>query len=312
VKDPYLVLGVAKTVTEDELKKAYRKLARSLHPDVNPGDKKAEERFKEVTAAYDFLSDAEKRRQYDNGEIDATGAAKRRSWHSAGSGAGAGGFRGARSGFSSGGFSFGDDVDDILSEMMRRKEKGRSQQGPQGASKAGRGTKGEDAHHALTVTFLEAAVGATKRVTLVSGKALDVKIPVGTVDGQSLRLKGQGYPSFLGDSDGDAYIDLKVEPHPYFTRRDKDVLLDLPVSVQEAVLGGKVPVPTVHGKVMLTLPPGSNTGSVMRLKGKGIDGGDQLVTLKVVLPEGDAEFTKLVEKWGARNGYDPRAKAGME
>lgn len=311
MKDPYLVLGVAKTATEDELKKAYRKLARSLHPDVNPGDKKAEERFKEVTAAYDFLSDAEKRRQYDNGEIDATGAVKRRSWHSAGSGAGAGGFRGARSGFSSSGFSFGDDVDDILSEMMRRKEKGRSQQGPQGSSKAGRGTKGEDAHHALTVTFMEAALGATKRVTLVSGKALDVKIPVGTVDGQSLRLKGQGYPSFLGDNDGDAYIDLKVEPHPYFTRRDKDVLLDLPVSVQEAVLGGKVPVPTVHGKVMLTLPAGSNTGAVMRLKGKGIDGGDQLVTLKVVLPEGDAEFAKLVEKWGARNGYDPRAKAGM-
>lgn len=308
MKDPYLVLGVAKSATEDELKKAYRKLARSLHPDVNPGDKKAEERFKEVTAAYDFLSDAEKRRQYDNGEIDATGAVKRRSWHSAGGGTG--GFRGARSGFSSGGFSFGDDVDDILSEMMRRKEKGRSQ-GPQGASKAGRGTKGEDAHHALTVTFLEAAIGATKRVTLVSGKSLDVKIPVGTVDGQSLRLKGQGYPSFLGDADGDAYIDLKVEPHPYFTRRDKDVLLDLPVSVQEAVLGGKVPVPTVHGKVMLTLPPGSNTGTVMRLKGKGIDGGDQLVTLTVVLPEGDAEFAKLVEKWGARNGYDPRAKAGM-
>lgn len=303
MKDPYQVLGVAKAASDDEIKKAYRQLARTLHPDVNPGDKKAEERFKEVTAAYDFLSDGERRRQYDNGEIDATGAAKRKSWHSAGGG------RGSRSGFSSG-FSFGDDVDDILSEMMRRKEKGRQQTHRTGAQ-AGHGVKGEDAHHALTVSFLEAALGATKRVTLVSGKSLDVKIPLGAVDGQSLRLKGQGYPSFLGDADGDAYIDLKVEPHPFFTRRDKDVLLDLPVSVQEAVQGGKVPVPTVHGKVMLSVPAGSNTGTVMRLKGKGIDGGDQLVTLRVVLPEGDAEFAKLVEKWGPRHGYDPRTKAGM-
>lgn len=311
MKDPYQVLGVAKAATDDELKKAYRTLARTLHPDVNPGDKKAEERFKEVTAAYDFLSDAEKRRQYDNGEIDATGAAKRRAWN------GGGGFRsssaGARSGFS--GFNFGDDVDDILSEMMRRKEKGRQQQqSSQHSHKPGgrSASKGEDAHHALTVSFVDAALGATKRVTLVSGKSLDVKIPVGAVDGQSLRLKGQGHPSFFGDADGDAYIDLKVEPHPFFTRRDKDVLLDLPVSVQEAVLGGKVPAPTVHGKVMLTVPAGSNTGTVMRLKGKGIDGGDQLVTLKVVLPEGDSDFAKLVEKWGPRHGYDPRAKAGME
>ena len=308
MKDPYQVLGVGKAATDDEIKKAYRKLARELHPDVNPGDAKAEERFKDISAAYDFLSDQEKRRQYDNGEIDATGAAKRRAWRGAGPGAGpggGGGFRGGRS------YAFGEDVDDIFSEMMRRKEKGRQQTHRTGAQ-AGHGVKGEDAHHALTVSFLDAAVGTTKRVTLVSGKSLDVKIPAGAVDGQSLRLKGQGYPSFLGDSDGDAYIDLKVEAHPYFSRRDKDVLLDLPVSVQEAVLGGKVPVPTIHGKVMLTITAGSNSGKVMRLKGKGIDGGDQLVTLQVVLPENDAEFAKLVEKWGARAGYDPRAKAGME
>lgn len=308
VKDPYQVLGVAKTTADDEIKKAYRKLARELHPDVNPGDARAEERFKEITAAYDFLSDAEKRRQYDNGEIDASGAAKRKTWRSSGArpGGAGGGFRDARSDF-----SFGEGVDDILSEMMRRKEKGRQQSHRTGAQ-AGRSTKGEDAHHALTVSFLDAAVGATKRVTLVSGKSLDVKIPPGTVDGQSLRLKGQGYPSFFGDDDGDAFIDLKVEPHSYFSRRDKDVLLELPVSVQEAVIGGKVPVPTVHGKVMLTIPAGANSGTVMRLKGKGIDGGDQMVTLKVVLPDDDAEFIKLVEKWGARNGYNPRAKAGME
>ena len=298
------MLGVAKATPDDEIKKVYRKLARELHPDVNPGDARAEERFKEVTAAYDFLSDPERRRQYDAGDIDASGAARRKAWHSAGGGRG-----GPRSSHAD--FSFGDDVDDILSEMMRRKEKGR-QQSHRSGGQAGRGTKGEDAHHSLSIGFLEAAVGATKRITLVSGKALDVKIPVGAVDGQSLRLKGQGHPSFLGDADGDAFIELKVEPHPYFTRRDKDVLLDLPVSVQEAVLGGKVPVPTIHGKVMLTIPAGANSGTVMRLNSKGIDGGDELVTLKGVLPEGDDDFAKLVEKWGPRHGYDPRAKAGME
>lgn len=311
MKDPYDVLGVARAASDDEIKKAYRKLARELHPDLNPGDKRAEERFKEISAAYDFLSDSVKRGQYDRGEIDATGAVRRRSsW-------GAQGTRGRRSGF-----AFGEDVDDILAEMLRRKEKGRAgfQGGFGGSSGFGGGNaqhagKGEDARHAVTVTFVEAALGTTKRVTLVSGKSLDVRIPAGTSDGQALRLKGQGHPGMLGGADGDAYVDVAVQPHPFFTRRDRDVLLDLPVSVQEAVLGGKVTVPTVDGKVALTIPPGSNSGTVLRLKGKGIAAaqgrGDQLVTLKVVLPENDAEFAKLVEKWGPRHGYDPRAKAGI-
>jgi DnaJ-class molecular chaperone len=170
--------------------------------------------------------------------------------------------------------------------------------------------------HALTVPFLEAALGATKRVTLLSGKTLEVRVPPGTTDGQTLRLKGQGQPGHGTAPAGDALIDLKVEPHPYFNRRDDDILLDLPISVQEAVLGGKVTVPTIDGKVTLSVAPGSNTGAVLRLKGKGLAGadgvrGDQMVTLKVVLPEGDAEFDRLVEKWGGRHGYDPRAKAGM-
>lgn len=299
MKDPYEVLGVAKAASDDDIKKAYRQLARTLHPDLNPGDKRAEERFKEVSAAYDFLSDSTRRRQYDQGEIDPTGAQKRRTWRSQG---GAGGARGSRAGF-----NFGGDVDDILAEMLRRKARGRQQSGPAD------GNKGADLRHTLSVTFLEAAMGTTKRVSLASGKSLDVRIPAGTNDGQSLRLKAQGHAGIGGD--GDAFVDIKVEAHPFFTRRDLDVLAEIPISVQEAVLGGKVTVPTIDGKVAVTVPPGTNTGAVLRLKGKGLPGpngtkGDQLVTLKVVLPDNDPEFRKLVEKWGPRHGYDPRAKLG--
>lgn len=310
MKDPYQILGVAKTATDDEIKKAYRALARELHPDLNPGDKKAEERFKDISAAYDFLSDTTRRSQYDSGEIDATGAPRRTrssSWRP-GTGGGtdwgsAGSAWGSRSGF-----SFGDDADDILAEMMRRKAQGRARSDSH---------RGGEVRHSLTVSFTDAAQGVTKRVTLITGRTVEVKIPSGATDGQTLRLKGQGQPA--GPTAAivpDAFIDLHVESHPYFVRRELDILIDLPISVQEAVLGGKVTVPTIDGKVTLSIPPDSNGGSVLRLKGKGIAGsdgtrGDQLVTLRVVLPENDAEFKKLVEKWGARNGYDPRAKAGM-
>lgn len=301
MKDPYQVLGVAKTATDDEIKKVYRRLARELHPDLNPGNARAEERFKEISAAYDFLSDSARRGRFDRGEIDASGNPTYRSSRRPGGAGGGGGFRAGAS-------PFGDNFDDIFSEMMRRKEKGRQQWGGAG------GNRGEDVRHALSVSFVEAAVGAAKRVTLISGKAVDVRIPPGTETGQSLRLKGQGQPGIGGD--GDAYVDITVEPHPFFTRRDRDVLIDLPVSVQEAVLGGKVTVPTIEGKVTLTVPAGSNTGTVLRLKGRGIHAahgrGDQLVSLKVVLPEDDAKFAKLVEEWGARSGYDPRARMGFD
>ncbi len=301
MKDPYEVLGVARTATADEIKQAYRKLARELHPDVNPGDKRSEERFKEASAAYDFLSDAGKRGQYDRGEIDATGAPRRRAWRSH-----AGGGRGTRTGF---GFDGG--VDDILAEMMRRKARARTSHWTDDPEEPPR-VRGADSRHPVSVGFVDAALGCSRRVSLSTGKTIDVRIPPATTDGQTLRLKGQGHP---GAPAGDAFVDIAVEPHPYFTRRDRDVLVEVPVSVQEAVLGGKITVPTIDGKVAVTVPPGSNTGTVLRLKGKGIPTpaarGDQLVTLKVMLPEGDAEFRKLVEKWGARNGYDPRAKAGM-
>lgn len=309
MKDPYQVLGVARTATADQIKQTYRKLARELHPDVNPGDKRAEDRFKEASAAYDFLSDPVRRGQYDRGEIDATGAPKRRAWRSANTGGG----RGARADF-----NFGENVDDILAEMMRRKARARHwTEDPDEPHQRRQARRGADARHPVSVSFVEAALGCSKRVGLVTGKSIDVRIPPATTDGQSLRLKGQGHP---GTPAGDAFVDIKVEPHPYFTRRDRDVLIDVPVSLQEAVLGGKITVPTIDGKVAMTVPPGANTGTVLRLKGRGIASpagaaatsrGDQLVTLKVMLPEDDAELRKFVEKWGPRNGYDPRAKAGM-
>jgi len=311
LKDPYQVLGVARGVAADQIKKAYHALARELHPDVNPGDAKAEERFKEITAAYDFLSDADKRAKFDRGEIDATGAAVRRARASSHK-ASAGGFH------PNSGFEFGHDADEILAEMMRRKDKGRRAWGSAwgfGAEGPDSAKPGQDAHHSLKVSFAEAAQGTTKRVTLATGKSLDVRIPPGSVDGQSLRLKGQGFPGLMGAPAGDAYIDIKVDPHSHLVQRDQDFVLELPISVQEALLGAKVTVPTSDGQVSVTIPPGSNTGTVLRLKGKGIKGpkgtGDQLVTLNVVLPENDPEFRKFVEGWGAKNAYNPRTKVGL-
>jgi DnaJ-class molecular chaperone len=317
LKDPYTVLGLARGVDADQIKQAYRALARELHPDVNPGNKKAEERFKEITAAYDLLSDSEKRGKFDRGEIDASGQPQHRA-HSthrkggprgAGPGAGFGGF----GGFGGGAFDFGSDPNEILAEMMRRKEKGKKSSGPWGfGTTEDEPSKGQDAHHSLKVSFQEAAKGITKRVTLATGKSVDVRIPPGSLDGQTLRLKGQGFTSMLGPP-GDAFIDIIVEVHPHLVRRDLDYILDLPISVQEAVLGAKITVPTVDGHVALTIPPNSNTGTVLRLKGKGVkvtgvNAGDQLVTLKVVLPEDNAEFRKLVEKWGGSAPYNPREK----
>ena len=310
LKDPYQLLGLSRDATADQIKQTYRKLARTLHPDVNPGDKKTEERFKEITAAYDFLSDPDKRGKFDRGEIDATGAQTRKA---RGFGGGAGGF--------ADGFDFGNDPNDILAEMMRRKEKGRRSWGASwgfgGGDTAGRenAKTGQDAHHSLKVSFAEAVAGTTKRVTLATGKSLDVRIPSGSTDGQTLRLKGQGFPGMLGGSAGDAFIDIKIDPHPHLIRREQDITLDLPISIQEALLGAKVTVPTADGQVSLSIPPGSNTGTVLRLKGKGIKSGastgDQLVTLKVVLPENDSELQKFVEKWATKNAYNPRAKLGL-
>ena len=302
MKDPYQLLGVARDADQDTIKKAFRKLAKKLHPDLNPGNKKVEQEFKEVNAAYELLSDPEKRARFDRGEIDASGAERpERSFYRAyAEGGGNAKYREAEFGEFS--------AEDILSELFGRGR--RSRQPPR--------TRGEDVSYTLPVSFVDAANGAKKRVTLADGKTLDVTIPPGTEHGQTLRLKGQGMPGVGGGSAGDAYVEIQVEPHAFFTRKDSNVHLEVPVTLPEAVLGATLTVPTVDGKVSIKVPPGSNTGSTLRLKGRGIldrksgQRGDQYVTLKVVLPERpDPELQQFLERWSATHGYDPRAKLGI-
>ncbi|HSR73177.1 MAG TPA: DnaJ C-terminal domain-containing protein [Kiloniellales bacterium] len=305
MKDPYKVLGVAKTASAEEIKKAYRKLAKKLHPDLNPGDSKVEQQFKEVSQAYGILGDPEKRKRFDRGEIDASGQETP--------------FRG---GFyrqhAEGGqgtkyrtFEFGDlDVEDILSDLFGRRGRASGRGGA-------RTRQGADVSYTAPIDFLDAAVGAKKRIRLSDGKVLDMTIPPGTEDRQTLRLRGQGQPGSGGGKAGDAYVEVHITPHAYFTRKDNDVHLELPVSLQEAVLGANLTVPTVHGKVTMKVPPGSNSGTTLRLKGQGIVDrksgvkGDQYVKLKVVLPdEPDPELRKFVERWAKDHAYDPRRKLG--
>jgi DnaJ-class molecular chaperone len=298
MKDPYETLGLRRTATAEEIKRTYRRLAKKLHPDLNPGDKRIEQQFKEVTAAYDLLSDPAKRARFDRGEIDASGAER--------------GFRyGARN---TGGARRGpfeeDDlfVDDIISDIFRARRGGGRQAGP---------TRGSDAAFNLAVPFLEAALGARKRVTLAEGKTLDITIPPGIESGQTLRLKGQGNPGAGGGAAGDALITVAIEPHPVFTRRDRDILSELPVSLPEAVLGATVTAPTMNGSVALKVPPGSNSGTVLRLKGKGlpergaVPAGDQYVKLRVVLPDPpDPELIRFLESWSRGHAYGVRGESG--
>lgn len=301
--DPYEVLGVARDADERALRTAYRALAKKFHPDLNPGKPELAERFKQISAAYNLLSDKEKRARFDRGEIDAEGnetrpagptwrdfadAAERRKYQ-AGGGAG-------------GGFS-AEDLEDILGQAFGR-----------GAGGSGRRMRmdGADAHYTLTISFLDAARGATRRITLPEGRTLDVRIPAGVLDGHVLRLRGQGHPGFgEGAQPGDALVEIAVAPHPHFRREGDDILIDLPVTVKEAALGGPVEVPTVHGKVRLNIPSGSGTGTRLRLRGRGIGEGHQYVVLQVVLPPGDEpELAEFLRSWTPRNAASPRA--GME
>jgi DnaJ-class molecular chaperone len=316
LEDPYKVLGVAKDASADQIKSAYRKLARGLHPDLHPDDKQAEDRFKRVSAAYDLLSDPAKKARYDAGEIDASGAERPKARQRSHAGGGAAGF-----GFGAGGFSFGDNAQDIFDELLRRRNKGRARGwSPFGDEDAGMPpSPGTDAQFSLRIDFAEAALGATKRITLTSGKNLDVKVPPGAKDGSVLRLKGQGNPGRGGGTAGDALIEIHVEAHPFFTRKGDDVLLTVPVTLGEAVLGGKITVPTIDGRVALTIPSGANSGTTLRLKGKGVarpgkgSRGDQLVTLQVTLPDrANDELANFLKGWESRNPYEVRKKAGLE
>jgi len=314
-KDPYTVLGVAKDAKDGDIQKAFRRQAKKFHPDLNPGDKKAEDRFKELNTAYDIVGDATKRARYDRGEIDASGTEIRTNPFARG-GAGTGGFRGGfqgggpqGGGFNPGGgaqgFAF-EDLGDLFGGIF-----GGGRAGGPGAGARGPAFQGDDARYNLEVDFLDAVRGAKKRLTLPSGKALDVNIPAGISDGQTIRLKGQGEHG--AGKAGDALIEVKVREHPLFKRDGNDIRIELPISLQESVLGGKVEVPTIHGSVSMSLPKGTNTGRTMRLKGQGIaagknsPAGDQYIKLMVVMPPGNnAELEKFVTEWGANNPYDPR------
>jgi DnaJ-class molecular chaperone len=285
--DPYQVLGVKKDASQDAIQKAYRRLAKKLHPDLNPGNKQAEEQFKEISAAYDLVGDPAKRARFDRGEIDASGAERPRQnfYRDFGEG-GASHPYASDSGFAD--FANGDD---ILSEIFGRQ------------GRANIRMRGQDVHYRLALDFLDAINGAKKQLTLPDGSVLDVAIPPGTRDGQILRLRGKGRPGLGGGPPGDALIEVEVQPHRIFTRKGDDIHVEYPISLSEAVLGGKVRVPTPTGEVTMTVPKWANTGTVLRLKGKGAprpDGsrGDEYVTLKVVLPDKpDPELEKFVAQW---------------
>ncbi|HVO03699.1 MAG TPA: DnaJ C-terminal domain-containing protein [Candidatus Cybelea sp.] len=305
--DPYKTLGVAPSATADEIKKAYRKLAKRLHPDVNPGNKKVEQQFKEATAAYDLLSDAEKRRKFDAGEIDENGNPRGfAGWGGRGYGGsgGAGGTGTRGRGPRAADLGLDDEfAEDLFRDFFNF--------GRGGAGRAGVKMRGADVSYKAEVSFLEAARGAKKRLTLSDGKTLDITIPAGTLDGQTLRLKGQGLPGSGGASNGDAFVEITVTEHPYFERDGNDVLLECPISLAEAVLGGQITVPTVDGQVSLKVPKNSNTGTQLRLKGKGIvdprsgQRGDQFVRFVVMLPrQMDAELEQSIDRWAKSHGTD--------
>jgi len=295
VRDPYQVLGVARAASAEEIKKAYRELAKRLHPDLNPGDKDAEAKFKDVSAAYDLLGDAEKRRRFDAGEIDETGAdtPERRYYRDfAGSDA-------AHAYTSSAGFGDFADTDDAFAELLRRSAKARANR------------RGEDLHYRLPIGFADSITGATKRLHLPTGETVDVTIPPDVVQGQVVRLRGKGEPGAGTGGPGDALIEIEVLSDARFSRDGDDVSLEMPVSLTEAVLGGRIRVPTPTGDVTMSVPPGSNTGTTLRLKGKGAprDGGgrgDQFVKLKVVLPKNDPELKSFAESWEAGKQFNPR------
>jgi DnaJ-class molecular chaperone len=301
-QDPYTELGVARGASADEVRKAFRKLAKQHHPDANPGDKAAEERFKRVSAAFDILGDDEKRRKFDAGEIDADGRETARAYGPNPFGEGAGGFRSAN-------FE-GVDLNDILGEMFG----GRGGQRGFGGGYAGGGfpSRGSDVRATLEIDLEEAIAGAKRRISFSDGRTLDVTIPKGAHDGQVLRLRGQGAPGRAGA--GDALIELTIRPHPVYRREGDNLVIDVPVSVPDAVLGGKVNVDTPDGPVTLTVPKGSNSGRTLRLRGRGLSDsrgrrGDLMARLVVTLPDDeDPELERFAETWRQDRPYSPRAR----
>ena len=301
MKDLYSVLGVSRNASEAEIKSAYRKLAKKLHPDRHKGDEKAVEQFKEVSAAYAILGDKDKRQRYDRGEIDEQGN-ERAPFAGAQAGGGAYEFHGFHPG--AGGAAEFTDADDLFADLFGF---------TRSRSRRPRMRRGHDVSYRLKVGFADALRGATRRVTLSNGKTLDVRIPAGVRDGQQIRLAGQGEPGILGGPPGDALITIEVQEHPYFSRKGDDLHLDLPISIDEAVLGAKLSIPTVDGAVSLTIPKNSSSGKKLRLKGKGVRqgsrAGDLYITLRIVLPETpDPALEATIRDWAATHAYRVRDK----
>ena len=300
--DPYTILGVARTASDADIQKAYRKLAKAHHPDLNPGDTAAEERFKAASAAYQLLKDPERRGRYDRGEIDASGAERQqhpfyREY--------ADSDRGARYASSAGYEDLGD-ASDFFADLFGSRAQG-------GSRRARYSARGQDRLYHLDLAFLDAVKGTVRRVTTPDGATLDVTIPAGIRDGGTLRLKGKGGPGLGEGPPGDALVEVSIGTHPIFTREDDDIVVELPIAIDEAVLGAKIEVPTIAGDVRVTVPKGSSSGDVLRLRGRGVKAkgrpdGNQRVVLKVVGPKvPDEALTACLEAYRARRTEDPRA-----
>jgi DnaJ-class molecular chaperone len=321
--DPYDVLGVSKGASEGDIKSAYRRLAKKLHPDANKHDPKAASRFAELNAAYEIVGDADKRKAFDRGEIDAEGKPRFQGFEGFGAQPGRGFNPGGGAHFES--FSFGPDgfrrsgggggggIDELLRGMFGGAARGarHGSRTPFEGEDFGAGAgAGQDLHASLTITLNDAAKGTKTRVHLPTGKDIEVKIPAGIASGQQIRLKGQGWPSANGRA-GDALITVNVAPHPLFKPDGSDLRLDLPITLYEAALGGKVRVPTLDGAVELAIPPDTNSGRTFRLKGKGLKAksgaGDLLATVRIVMPEHtDDAFKDMMKSWSDKKPSNPR------
>ncbi len=307
--DPYSILGVARGASEKDIKSAYRKLAKELHPDRNKDNPQAAERFSEATRAYDLLSDKDKRARFDRGEIDIDGNPTM----GFGGGGMGGGFAGGQRGFRADGFEGfegGIDIGDIFDGLFGGR--GGMGGGFAGGQRRGPAPRGANVQYRLRVSLTDAATQAPQRITLSDGKTIDLKLPAGVEDGTQMRLGGKGEPGPGGN--GDAIVVIELQPHTFFRRDGDNLRLDLPITLDEAVNGAKVKVPTADGAVMLTVAPGTSSGKTLRLKGKGFsrkDGtrGDQLVTIEVQLPEGDEDLAKRLEGW--RDSRNLRARLGV-
>ena len=299
--DPYEVLGTNKTATPEELQKSYRRLAKKFHPDLNPGNKQAEARFKDITAAYDLLGDVEKRAKFDRGETDASGVERPQQRYYrdfAEANATSGPYR-RSDGFAD--LNGQDNAEGLFAEMFKRATSGRQN------------ARGLDVRYQLDLEFLDAISGGKRLITLADGSTLDVMIPAGTQDQQILRLRGRGERPAGDGARGDALVQVHIRPHPFFTRKGNDIHLTLPISLIEAVKGGKLTVPTTTGPVVMTIPKGSSSGVILRLKGKGAplaggQQGDMYVSLQIVLPDApDPALESFMSEWQPAAAYHPRS-----